>query len=144
MVTSIAPGKPTLVEPTRKAILLTGAIGLAGAAYVTLLDPTKRSLFAPCPLHAATGIWCPGCGLTRGVHALLHGHLATSMGFNLFAPLVVVGVAYWWIANAIKAFTGRRPPVLIRNSRVTTIVMLSLALVFTIVRNTSAGRALAP
>jgi hypothetical protein len=144
MATAIAPGKPTLVEPTRKAMLLTGAAGLAGAVYVTVLDPTKRSLFAPCPLHAATGIWCPGCGLTRGVHALFHGHLATSFGFNLFAPLVVAGVAYWWIANALKAFTGRRPPVLIRNSRATAIVMLGIALAFTIARNTPVGRALAP
>jgi hypothetical protein len=139
-----AASKPPLVVPTRRTVLLTGAIGLAGAAYVGLLDPTKRALFTPCPLRAATGIWCPGCGLTRGVHSFLHGDLATSFGFNLFAPLVVIGVAYWWISSATQAFIGKRPPIIIRNSRAATIVGLTLVAAFTVARNTPAFRALAP
>jgi hypothetical protein len=144
VATSTTSAVSTPVQPSRRTVLITGAIGLAGAAYVGLLDPTKRSLFTPCPLREITGIWCPGCGLTRGVHFFLRGDLATSFGFNLFAPLLVIAVAYWWIATATKAFTGRRPPVIVRNSRATTIVALVAALVFTIARNTPPFRALAP
>jgi Protein of unknown function (DUF2752) len=144
MATALAPTKPALVEPSRRSLVLTGAVGLAGAAYVGLLDPTKRALFTPCPLRELTGIWCPGCGLTRGVHAFLNADLATSFGFNLFAPLLVVAVAYWWIANAARAFTGHRPPKLIRNSRTTTIAVLSVVLLFTVARNLPPFRVLAP
>jgi Protein of unknown function (DUF2752) len=144
MATAVAPTKPTLVEPSRRSLLITGAIGLAGAAYVGLLDPTKRALFTPCPLRALTGMWCPGCGLTRGVHAFLNGHVATSFGFNLFAPLLVVAVGYWWLANTSRAFTGWRPPRFIRSSRATTIAVLAAASVFTVARNLPPFRALAP
>ena len=40
--------------------------------------------------RALTGVWCPGCGLTRGVHALLNGHPLQAMGYNVFTPIVVV------------------------------------------------------
>ena len=63
---------------------------------------------------------------------------------NVILLFVVVGVAYWWIANALNAYTGWRPPVIIRNSRAVTVVMLSLALAFTVARNTPMFRALAP
>jgi len=78
------------------APLVTGAAIGAAAIYVGLVTPGDGRTI-PCPFHAATGLWCPGCGLTRGVHALLRGHLGAALGYNVFVPLVVVGVAVaWW------------------------------------------------
>jgi Protein of unknown function (DUF2752) len=73
--------------------------GLAGAtAWLFTHDPSRPGAHFPaCPFHAMTGLWCPACGLTRGTYALLHGHLATALGENVFTPMVAVAaVVAWW------------------------------------------------
>jgi hypothetical protein len=80
------------------------AAGVAGAVaigYVALVDPEEAGLRVSCPFHAATGWWCPGCGLTRATHHLVRGDLAGALSRHLLAPAVLaVGVwmwvAWWW------------------------------------------------
>ena len=45
-----------------------------------------------CPFHWATGLPCPGCGLTRSVVALAHGDLAGALFFHPLGPLVAAGL----------------------------------------------------
>ena len=40
-----------------------------------------------CPFLAATGIPCPGCGLTRATMALVRGDFAQSFQIHAFAPI---------------------------------------------------------
>lgn len=92
----------TLATPTpwarRVTALGTGAALAGSAAVVALNDPSAPgSRFPACPFHATTGLWCPGCGLTRGVHQLLNGHPLAAISYNVFVPVVVVAVvAAWW------------------------------------------------
>ena len=67
------------------------ALGAAGIAVVLpRLDPfASTSLLPPCPLHALTGIYCPGCGSTRCLYALLHGDVWLALAMN---PLLVVSL----------------------------------------------------
>lgn len=44
-----------------------------------------------CPIKAATGIPCPGCGLTAATGALLHGDWREALRLHAFAPLLVFG-----------------------------------------------------
>lgn len=72
---------------------------LAGSAYlVARFDPSAPgSRFPACQFRAATGLWCPGCGLTRGFHQLLTGHPLSALQFNIFIPLVLVAILVsWW------------------------------------------------
>lgn len=78
--------------PLRRAAptLLLGAAAFAAAIVLSRLDPdAPGSLLPPCPLHALTGLYCPGCGSTRALHALLHGDLAHALAMN---PLLVVSL----------------------------------------------------
>lgn len=43
----------------------------------------------PCPVLALTGLFCPGCGSTRAMHALLHGDVARAWAMN---PLMLVSI----------------------------------------------------
>ena len=52
-------------------------------------DPSEVSFFPPCVLKTLTGYDCPGCGVTRATHSLLHGDLAGVWHYN---PALFVGV----------------------------------------------------
>jgi hypothetical protein len=72
--------------------VLVGVILLAGVLLpLYLIDPTSSAVFPPCPLHRATGLYCPGCGSTRAVHCLLHGDLSGALSKN---PLLVIAIPF--------------------------------------------------
>ncbi|MET0626168.1 MAG: DUF2752 domain-containing protein [Pyrinomonadaceae bacterium] len=58
----------------------------------------------PCPVHGATGLPCPGCGLTRAAVALVRGHWGESLAAHAFAPVLLVCLA----ALALAAILPRR------------------------------------
>jgi hypothetical protein len=73
------------------------AAGCAGAgAVVFALDPETPGHYPTCPFLALTGWYCPGCGTTRAVHALLHGDAGLALQRNplTVAALVVLAAAF--------------------------------------------------
>lgn len=44
-----------------------------------------------CPIQAATGISCPGCGLSRAMVLLIQGDWHASLAMHAFAPLFLMG-----------------------------------------------------
>ena len=60
------------------AIILLGAIGL----YV--INPSECQFAPKCPFKLLTGLSCPGCGIQRAIHALLHGDLSDAISYNLY------------------------------------------------------------
>ena len=78
-----------------------GGVALAVAAIVMLRlnDPNAAgSPFAPCIIHTLSGFWCAGCGITRALHALVHGDVVRAFGMNPMAMLLLpLGVlAFAW------------------------------------------------
>lgn len=117
------------------------AVGLAGVFLVA--DPSERTILPPCPLYATTGVWCPGCGLTRATHAFVNGDVVAALGYNLFAPLILSALLVsWW--SWVRVSTDRPP---VRWERIPTAVWVVLgvaAVAFTIARNTATFGYLAP
>ncbi|WP_045726693.1 DUF2752 domain-containing protein [Xanthomonas sp. GPE 39] len=70
-------------------------LALSSAATVATLvlrhvDPNAPGHPLPaCPFHRLTGLYCPGCGSTRCLHALVHLDLAHAWASN---PLLVVAL----------------------------------------------------
>jgi len=88
-----------------------GAGGMiAGSAAVWYFDPTSAAFFPLCPLYALTGYACPGCGLTRGFHALFHGDVLTALDHNAMLPFFAVLIACGFVALVYYAIKGRRLP----------------------------------
>lgn len=48
--------------------------------------------FWNCPIRAATGVPCPGCGLTRASLELLHGDVSASFQTHAFASVALATV----------------------------------------------------
>ncbi len=78
-----------------RALWITGmasaavAVG-AGIWLLRSFDPNAAdSPFPPCMFHAFTGLYCIGCGLTRALHALVHGDVAGALGMNPLGVLML-------------------------------------------------------
>jgi len=69
-------------------------------------DPINNLLFPKCPLHATTGIYCPGCGSQRATHALLHFDIIGVFKSNiLFLPALLL-VGYHYVLKTMNHFIG--------------------------------------
>lgn len=67
-----------------------------------------------CPFRLATGLPCPGCGLTRSWVALAHGDFSTALADNLFGPVSMLFVAATvLIAVVLRVVAPTRPHVLV-------------------------------
>lgn len=78
----------------RLTVVLVWLTLAAGATYLLLFEPGRSGFFPVCPFRALTGFACPGCGSTRGLHALVHGDLLTAFKFNPFMVLALPFLIY--------------------------------------------------
>ena len=78
-------------------------------------DPRQYHFYPVCFFYKTTGLLCPGCGASRAMHQLLHGHLATAFRFNpvlIFSLPILgwLGTRYvWQKARNEPASLGLRP-----------------------------------
>ncbi len=80
------------------------------------------SALLQCPVPAATGCRCPGCGMTRSVVALARGDVEASFALHPFGGIFAFG----WLLLVASELLGRRREVLARAvARVETRVPLS-------------------
>ncbi|MBI5089563.1 MAG: DUF2752 domain-containing protein [Actinobacteria bacterium] len=136
----------------RWGVVAAGCVLAGSATLVALVDPAAEgSRFPGCTFHQLTGLWCPGCGLTRGVHHLLRGDLAGAVGSNVFTPLVVIAVMAGWAGWARRAFgwTTARPRWRDRSARAQRwagVGLIGAMVVYAVLRNVPGGTfsALAP
>jgi len=75
----------------RSTVILIWSVLLAGAAYLFVFEPGKTGFFPACPFRMLTGFTCPGCGSTRAMHQILHGHFATAFMLN---PLLLLAIPF--------------------------------------------------
>lgn len=133
--------------------LVTGVVLLGATALVAAVDPHDAGRYPPCPWHAMTGTWCPGCGGLRAVHDLAHGQLASALGENVLVVACVPVVGVWWLITRMggrsvrgaRAAGGVGVPQrgLALGPRLTSAVTV-LALLFALLRNLPIGAGLAP
>jgi hypothetical protein len=98
----------TMRPAIQRALAACGATGMSlGAGLVAYFDPSKFHFLPVCPVLAATGFACPGCGLTRGFHELFHGRLIPALDLNLLIPVWAVIFGYLFLALLIFAVRGR-------------------------------------
>ena len=104
-------------EQKREDNMYYAGLLLLGAAVIMI--PVMRHYILPmferlpwsCVLYRLFGVYCPGCGGTRAVNALLHGHIITSLWYH---PLIIYCVALYlgyiisWTFARFRLFGLRR------------------------------------
>ncbi|MEZ5465932.1 MAG: DUF2752 domain-containing protein [Lysobacteraceae bacterium] len=78
-------------SPPRWLLALSVAAVLSVATTLLfVVDPASPDNWLPgCPFHALTGLYCPGCGTTRALHALLHFDWPKALSMNPLAVLAI-------------------------------------------------------
>lgn len=122
-----------------------GAAAAAGAvfAFVGAVDPNEPNHYPTCPFLWMTGLYCPGCGTLRTIHALAHLDPVAALGLNPLAVVMIPFLVFWWGRWLVRAWQGR--------PRRTTLAhpgwlwaFLAVVLVYWVVRNLPFGAFLAP
>ena len=119
---------------TRISAGVGSALIVGGSAVVAYYEPTSAGFFPVCPLFALTGFACPGCGLTRGFHALFHGDWIVALDFNLLIPIWTVVFSWVFVSLIVLAIRGKGLKMWPTNPRFMT-VFGAIMLVFGVLRN---------
>lgn len=86
-----------------------GIVRVAGLAVILVLvyrvDPGVSALYPPCPVHYLTGLFCPGCGSLRALHALLHGRMMEAFSMN---ALMVISLPLLGLLLVRPAWSHKR------------------------------------
>ena len=137
--------RPDVVAGSPVGPVAVAAAGLGAALFVGAVAPHGQAFYPPCPLHALTGVYCPGCGATRAMHALAGGHLMTAMHDNVLLVAALPVVAVVWVSWLLRTM-GRPAPRLLPLSPRTAQIIGVVLVVFAVLRNIPMApfRALAP
>ncbi|MFZ4583919.1 MAG: DUF2752 domain-containing protein [Acidimicrobiia bacterium] len=117
------------------APIVAAGTAIGGCVLAGVLDPERHQVFPQCPVYAATGWYCPGCGMTRALHHLVHGNIVTAARYNLLLLAAIPVIAYClfvWFSDTYGR--GRLP--LIRWSNRTWYSIATVVIVWVVARNT--------
>ena len=93
----------------RSTVIAIWSVLLAGAAYLFVFEPGKTGLFPVCLFRFLTGYQCPGCGSTRALHQLLHGHVIAAFELNPFFLVAIPFLLYALIRYSVIVMRGGVP-----------------------------------
>lgn len=98
----------------KKKILLSVFVLVIGILFIFVYENLPFKI--PCVFEEITGFYCPGCGVTRMVFALLHGDIRQAIAYNSFVmvlmPFIIVFALnryYCWLKNKKDYWMKRIP-----------------------------------
>jgi hypothetical protein len=93
----------------RSTVIAIWSVLLAGAVYLFVFEPGKTGIFPVCLFRFVTGFTCPGCGSTRAMHQLLHGHVGAAFMLNPFFLLAIPFLLYALVRYSLIVMRGGVP-----------------------------------
>ena len=111
-------------------------------AVLFFFNPATHGFYPVCLFHALTGLYCPGCGGTRAVYQLLHGHILLALHDNALFVLALVALAVWGARFVVRKLRNQQTIFQLRPK--TLWMFLVVALIFTVLRNLPAFSWLSP
>lgn len=130
------------MEQRRRALYKKIAIGLGiGIAYYLFVTLTGWAI--PCPLYAITGLYCPGCGITRMFISLLSLEFAQAFHNNAVVCVLLLPAIGFSIMKAIQ-YVKTGQVTYKRWEGVLVFLALLLTLGFGVIRNLPIGTQFQP
>ncbi|MEI9960978.1 MAG: DUF2752 domain-containing protein [Limisphaerales bacterium] len=119
-----------------------GVTAIGVGATVFFFNPSTQGFYPICVFHKLTGLNCPGCGMTRALYALLHGHLLTAMRDNALFVLTSAVFTVW--GGRFAFLKMRNQPAKLNVTSKLLWSFLILAIAFAILRNLQEFKWLSP
>lgn len=119
----------------RALVVALGGFVIFSVAFYLYRNGPSASMLPGCLFHRMTGLDCPGCGMTRAAHAVLHGRFAEAFRFNplgmLLFPAALLGLGLE-VAGWVR---GRPLPVRFRIGGNWAWAVFGLLMAFWVLRN---------
>ena len=104
----------------------------------------KLNIGIPCVYYELSGMYCPGCGITRAAYSLLQLDFYQAIRYNAFSIIIIpliglylIGGIYSWLFNKTNFMDNKIPLVI-------WIIFIVLLLLYGILRNMPQFSCLAP
>lgn len=124
------------------APVLAGGAAVSAVVTVAVLDPNVAGHYPTCPFLAVTGLWCPGCGSLRAIHALAHGDVVGAVDLNVLTVVLLLLLVVAWV-GWLRYRLGRRAGLPGLPTWAGAAVAVAIP-VFGVLRNLPVGGVLAP
>ena len=89
-------------------VALSVLVGVCAVLFLFDRYPRGWLFYPSCWVHGLTGLYCPGCGATRALHALLHGEFVRAFDFNALATLLAPAASAWMLILLYQALRYNR------------------------------------
>lgn len=108
---------------------------ILGGVVLYNLNPTQYWFMPKCPFKLITGLSCPGCGIQRAIHALMHGEIKEAIQYNYFllysGPYAASFLLVWLMPQ--NGFRGKLKS-MIENKHVVNFYIVTFSMWF-VIRN---------
>jgi hypothetical protein len=91
------------------SILLAAGFVLAWFLQPGTIDHTTHTGLSLCAFRNLTGLPCPGCGMTRAFHLLVHGRIPEALQMNPISVILFVSAAIELVNSVVGAVRKGRP-----------------------------------
>lgn len=98
----------------------------------------------PCIIHEVTNLYCPGCGITRLLFALLQGHIKEAFMYNQLVFILLPIFLIYYLINSYYYIVGKENKLIKKIPNYIYIILLIITISFGIIRNLPAFPFLRP
>ena len=109
-------------------------ISLIILLLVYLVVGKKLHFYIPCYIHEITGLYCPGCGVTRMLLSILKLDFYQAFRYNPFLFILSPFGAVLYLENIYALYTNKKPLYKKIDNRIW-ITLIILLLLYGIIRN---------
>lgn len=118
----------------RLIIIASLSATLAGLLFLRHFNPVGSGFYPRCIFHSVTGLYCPGCGMTRALYQLMHGNLSAALAMNPLLFLFLPFMVYAFLSYALVIIRGRGLPGVLLNPNLAKLLFW-IVVAFGVLRN---------